>query len=272
MRRNRAEVASSGLSVREGGLEAAIAAAGGVGALARALGISQPAVSSWQRVPAERVIAVESLTGVPRNELRPDLYPIDPGPIEVDEVDQLRSQIYTLLASLLRRAPGREMLTKVAEVRGDATPFGLAAIALADAARRADPDAVSREFFDLFIGVGRGEILPYASYYLTGFLHERPLARVREDLAVLGLERAEGEVEPEDHVALLCEVMAGLATRAFEAEPGAERRFFERHLKPWAGRLFADLETCRRAEFYRAVAALGRLFIEIEAEGFAMDA
>jgi TorA maturation chaperone TorD len=94
---------------------------------------------------------------------------------------------------------------------------------------------------------------------------------VREDLGRLGIERVEGEHEPEDHLAILCEVMAGLANGRFEAEPGAERRFFERHLKPFAARLFADLETARAARFYRAVGALGRLFMDIEAEAFELE-
>ncbi len=85
-------------------------------------------------------------------------------------------------------------------------------------------------------------MLPYASYYLTGFLHERPLARVREDFDRLGIARAEKVSEPEDHIAILCEVMAGLAGGAFEADFAEQAKFFERHLKPWAARLFADLE------------------------------
>ena len=70
---------------------------------------------------------------------------------------------------------------------------------------------MEREYFDLFIGMGRGEILPYASYYLTGFLHERPLARLRGDLIAFGIERAENNPEPEDNAATLCEIMAGFA-------------------------------------------------------------
>ena len=258
--------------MREGGLEDAIRAAGGIGALARALGISQPSVSNWQRVPAERVIAGEALTGVPRANLRPDLYPMPETDPEVDEIDLLRAHEYNLLAVLLGRAPTRDMLDRVAELKGDASPLGLAHIALAAAAARADPDDLSREFFDLFVGIGRGELLPYGSYYLTGFLNERPLARVREDLNLLGVERAEGQSEPEDHLAILCEVMAGLAARRFEAGDGAERRFFERHLKPWAARFFADLETARLGRFYRPVGTIGRIFMEIEAQAFAMDA
>src|SRR5215212_10000412 len=234
--------------MREGGLEDAIRAAGGIGALARRLGISQPSVSNWQRVPAERVIAVEALTGGPR------------------------AHEYGLLAVLLGRAPAKDLLQRLSELKGDATPLGLAHIALAELASDIDPDELSREFFDLFIGVGRGELLPYASYYLTGFLNERPLARVREDLNGLGIERAEGHHDPEDHLAILCEVMAGLAAGRFEVESGAERRFFERHLKPWAARFFADLETARHARFYRPVGTIGRIFMEIEAQAFAMDA
>ncbi len=265
--------------MREGGVEQAIRAAGGIGVLARALGISQPAVSGWRKVPAQRVLAVESLTGVPRYLLRPDLYPMTDAPEasraeapEVDEVDLLRAHEYGLLAVLLGRAPTGEVLASLAALRGDATPLGLAHIALAEAAASADPDAVSREYFDLFIGVGQGEILPYASYYLTGFLHERPLARVREDLNRLGVEREEGLCEPEDHVAILCDVMAGLAAGRFEAEPGEDRRFFERHLKPWAPRFFADLETAKLGRLYRHVGVIGRLFIEIEGEAFTLDA
>ena len=259
--------------MREGGLEDAIRAAGGIGALARRLGISQPSVSNWQRVPAERVVAVEALTGVPRASLRPDLYGMpDAAAAGVDEMDRLRAHEYDLLAVLLGRAPAKDLLERLSELKGDATPLGLAHIALAELASDIDPDELSREFFDLFVGVGRGELLPYASYYLTGFLNERPLARVREDLNGLGIERAEGHHDPEDHLAILCEVMAGLAAGRFEVESGAERRFFERHLKPWAARFFADLETARHARFYRPVGTIGRIFIEIEAQAFAMDA
>jgi TorA maturation chaperone TorD len=261
--------------MRQRGVEEAIRAAGGIGALARSLGISQPAVSNWQKIPAERVLAVESLTGISRSVLRPDLYPMTDEPettTEADEIDLLRSHEYDLLAVLFGRAPTRDVLAGLADLKGDASPLGMAHVQLAEAAAAADPDAVSREFFDLFIGVGRGELLPYASYYLTGFLHERPLARVREDLAQLGIERVEELREPEDHISILCEVMAGLASRRLGAEPGADRPFFERHLKPWAARFFADCETAKHGRFYKAAGAVGRLFMEIEAEAFAMDA
>jgi TorA maturation chaperone TorD len=114
-------------------------------------------------------------------------------------------------------------------------------------------------------------VLPYASYYLTGFLHERPLARVREDLARIGVARVEQVGEPEDHIAILCEVMAGLAGGAFAADFEEQARFFERHLKPWASRLFADIELSQQATFYRTVGRVGRIFMELESEAFALS-
>ena len=128
-------------------------------------------------------------------------------------------QQYALLAVLLARAPSAELLARIATVRGDASPLGVAHAALAEAAAAANVERIEREFFDLFIGIGRGELLPYGSYYLTGFLNERPLARVRADLARLGIERVTGQVEPEDHAAVLCEIMAGLADGRFKRRP-----------------------------------------------------
>jgi TorA maturation chaperone TorD len=257
--------------MRDPGLDEAINAAGGVGALAKKLGISQPSVSNWSRVPAERVLAVETATGVSRAILRPDLYAEHPGMGgDVDEVDAARAQEYALLAALLSRAPDRALLERLGTLRGDASPLGLAHAALAEAASQTSAQRVEREYFDLFIGIGRGELLPYGSYYLTGFLHERPLARLRESLAQLGIERAEGQAEPEDHAAILCEIMAGLLSRRFAAPAGADRDMFEQHLSPWIGRFFADLERAESADFYRRIGTLGRVFIEVETEAFAL--
>jgi TorA maturation chaperone TorD len=180
--------------------------------------------------------------------------------------DELRAHEYSMLAVLLSRAPDRAVLDALSSLKGDATPFGLAHIHLAEAASAADPDALSREFFHLFIGVGRGEIVPFASYYLTGFLNEKPLARLRADLQTLGIERAPGRGEPEDHIAILCEIMSGLCSGALGTDEGADRKIFERHLKPWAARFFADLETAQNAGFYRHVGAIGRMLMQIETE------
>ncbi len=263
--------------MRDPGLNEAIRAAGGVGALARKIGISQPSVSNWGRVPAERVLPVEAATGIHRAVLRPDLYgPHEAGRpaagSELDEIDVARAQEYALLAVLLARAPSADLIARLTTLRGDASPLGIAHAALAEAAEAARVERVEREFFDLFIGIGRGELLPYASYYLTGFLNERPLARLRVDLARLGIERVAGHSEPEDHAAVLCDIMAGLADGRFKAPPGADRDFFAKHLAPWIGCFFADLEQAQAAEFYRRIGTVGRQFMAIESEAFTLAA
>lgn len=257
--------------MRDSGLNQAIGAIGGVSQLARQLGVAQPSVSKWNRVPAERVLSVESLTGISRVVLRPDLYGEAPMSRDVDEVDAARAREYALLAALLVRAPDAGLLKRLSGLQGDATPIGLAHIALADAASRVSVEKVEREFFDLFIGVGRGELMPYGSYYLTGFLHERPLARLRADLDEFGIERVEGNAEPEDHAATVCEIMAGLIGGTFNAPAGSDQRIFERHMAPWIGRFFSDLENAKTAHFYRSVGAIGRLLVEIETEAFALS-
>src|SRR5499433_2613498 len=228
--------------MRDVGLDEAIRVAGGVGAIARKIGISH-SVSNWSRVPAERVLSVEAATGVSRAILRPDLYAEHPGTAgDIDEVDAARAQEYALLSVLLARAPDAGLLERLSTLRGDASPLGLAHVALAEAAQRTNVERLEREYFDLFIGIGRGEVLPYGSYYLTGFLHERPLARLRADLQRLGIARTAMQSEPEDHAAILCEIMAGLAASNFPAAPEQQREFFEKHLAPWMGQFFADLE------------------------------
>ncbi|WP_298376905.1 Cro/CI family transcriptional regulator [uncultured Bradyrhizobium sp.] len=254
--------------MREAGLEQAIDAAGGVAQLARKIGIAQPSVSNWNRVPAQRVIAVEAATGVSRKVLRPDLY----GELEMsdmlDPIEAARAQEYALLATLLSSAPSRTFLERIALLSGDATPLGRAHASLAEAASIAVATEVEREFFDLFVGVGRAELLPYASYYLTGFLNERPLSRLRNDLTALGIERMESNPEPEDHAATLCEIMAGLVAGRFPATLETQRAFFDKHLSRWIGRLFADMTKAESARFYRAVGTVGCVFLEIETEAF----
>lgn len=262
--------------MRDRGLEAALQAAGGVSELARRLGISQPSVSNWNRIPAERVLLVESVTQVNRSTLRPDLY----GNIsmtggndmigEIDEINSARAQEYGLLATLLSRAPDAALLQKLSELRGDATPLGVAHVDLAVAASKVNVEAVEREFFNLFIGIGRSELMPYGSYYLTGFLYERPLARLRGDLTELGIERTEGNAEPEDHAAVLCEIMAGIVGGRFQAPAGTDEQIFQKHLAPWIGRFFSDLERAESADFYQRIGALGRVFIDIETEAFVL--
>lgn len=258
--------------MRDRGLNEAIDAVGSVSELARQLGISQPSVSNWTRVPAERVVAVEAITGIDRMVLRPDLYGGDQTPDAVDEFDAARAQEYALLAALLARAPDAAMLERLAGLRSDEGTLGAAHAALAQAAREAKPEQLEQEYFDLFIGVGRGELLPYASYYLTGFLNDRPLAYLRDDLTRLGIELTENTTEPEDHAAILCEIMAGLASGQLDAPAGSDQQIFEKHLAPWIGRFFTELEGAAAAKFYRPVGTIGRLFMDIEREAFALPA
>jgi TorA maturation chaperone TorD len=186
----------------------------------------------------------------------------------VDEVDLARAAEYSLLATLLMRAPDAGMLGRLAELRGDASPLGLAHASLAQAAARTDANITAREYFALFVGLGRGELMPYASHYLTGFLHGRPLANLRQILRRLGVERVETQTEPEDHAAILLEIMAGLASGEIAAPPGTDHEMFGDYLAPWIAHFFSDLEKSASADFYAVVGTLGRTFVEIELRGF----
>jgi TorA maturation chaperone TorD len=190
----------------------------------------------------------------------------------VDEIDHARAQEYALLATLLSRNPDSRLIARLAGLRGDASPIGIAHTALGEAAGRVNQEDVAQEYFALFAGLGQGQLLPYSSHYLTGSLYGRPLARVRETLQRLGIEKAPGRSEPEDHAATLCEVMAGLVGGSIAAPAGADRAFFEEHLLPWIGRFFVDLERAEAADFYPYVGSLGRAFIDVEAQAFALPA
>jgi TorA maturation chaperone TorD len=247
------------VTLRDPALDEAIHAVGGVTELARRIGIGQPSVSNWDHVPADRVVAIEAAIGV------------SPAVVsEVDEIDSARSQEYALLSVLLMSAPDKNFLLRLAKLRGGSSPLGMAHAALGESAERATPAQVASEYFDVFVGLGRGELLPYGSYYLTGFLNERPLARLREDLVQLGIERVEGNSEPEDHAAILCEIMSAIVGGRFPASKEVERRLFERHVAPWMGRLFSDMENAEAANFYRHVGTLGRIFLDIETQAFSL--
>jgi TorA maturation chaperone TorD len=190
----------------------------------------------------------------------------------VDEIDRARAQEYALLATLLSRSPECEMIGRLTLLRGDASPLGLAHAGLAEAAARTDEASVRREYFDLFTGLGQNVLLPYASHYLTGALYGRPLERLRETFQRLGIARAAGHSEPEDHVAILCEVMAGLVGGDIAGPAGADGEFFAEHLAPWLRRFFVDLENAKSVDFYARVGSLGRTFVDVEAGAFALPA
>ena len=128
-------------------------------------------------------------------------------------------------------------------------------------------------FRALFIGLGRGELLPYASFYLTGFLNEKPLARLRADMARLGLRRAANVFEPEDNIASLLEMMAGLIDGRFGKPASLEqqKQFYNTHLAPWAEHFFDDLKGAKNSVLFASVAEVARIFTEIEREGFRMS-
>ncbi|WP_428623979.1 TorD/DmsD family molecular chaperone [Sedimenticola sp.] len=185
---------------------------------------------------------------------------------------QYRAGAYGLLASLLVRPPDQSMLdrvsgfTSVPQTDNDMT---LAMSMLGLAATTCQPEAISDEYHELFIGLGRGELVPYGSWYLTGFLMERPLGRLRDDLATLGFQRDPDVHEPEDHVAALCEVMQLLISDALAHERQAH--FFNAHMAGWLKRFFIDLSEARSAVFYRAVGRFGIAFIELETRYLAMQ-
>ena len=188
--------------------------------------------------------------------------------------EELRARHYRLLARFLAAPPDAELLRLSAGFEGDATPLGQALAELAGQAVASSPKAAEDEYLALFIGLGRGELVPYGSFYMTGFLNEKPLAKLRVDMSRLGIARAEHVKEPEDHVAAICEMMAGLITGAFGAalDLRGQRAFFDAHLAPWGERFFEDLEGAKAARLYRSVGTLGRRFLEIEMAAFDMAA
>jgi TorA maturation chaperone TorD len=193
---------------------------------------------------------------------------------QTPEEEQLRAGWYSLLARLLAAPADDEVLAVLRGLGDDDSELGAALRALKAAAEAAKPDGIVQEYFDLFVGVGQGELVPYGSYYLTGFLHEKPLARLREDMEVLGIARSEGVTETEDHIAALCDMMAGLISGAFgaPADLATQRKFFDDHLGCWAPRFFENLEAAPSAAFYMPVGTLGRLFMAVESQAFEMAA
>lgn len=197
---------------------------------------------------------------------------LNPAVATATDEEQLRARFWGLLAVLLAAPPSAPLLGTLSIIPGDDSELGRALADLASAARATDPVAAEEEFNTLFIGLSRGELVPFASYYLTGFLHEKPLAHLRADMQALGMAVNEGVSEPEDHLAILAEIMQMLIDGSL-GEPlslAEQKRFFAAHIEPWATRFFTDLENCPSARIYRPVGTLGRLFLAVEAQAFAM--
>ena len=187
--------------------------------------------------------------------------------------DALRAQMYRFLARLLAAPPDEALLESVSKMEGDETGLGKAMLSLAKVASKIGLPQAEEEYQDLFIGVARGELLPYGSYYLTGFLHEKPLSKLRNDMARLGIASDDSHKEPEDHIASLMDMMAGLITGEFgdPAPLAVQKTFFEAHISSWASHFFADLEGAKSSVLYAALGSIGRSFMEIEATAFSMS-
>lgn len=190
--------------------------------------------------------------------------------------DALRAGTYALLGTLLAAPPGAELLARVAGIdptaSGDDRPLATAWEALRLAAAATTCAEAEDEYHELFVGIGRGELVPYGSWYLTGFLMERPLVALRRDLAALGIERLPQVSEPEDHVAALSETMSFIITHAGEISFTTQRKFFADHLAPWLELFYRDLQEAQAARFFRAVGRLGAAFMAFERKYLSMPA
>jgi len=188
--------------------------------------------------------------------------------------EQTRADVYRLLGVLLASPPDTALLQLLRGIEPDAAaedgPMTGAWRSLRAAAERADPASLEEEYFNLFIGLGRGELVPYASYYLNGLLMEKALAELRGELAGLGIRRREDVAEPEDHVAAVCEVM-GMIISGGGLQLN-QLNFFTNFVDSWVGRFFADLATAEKADFYRAVASLGEAFVAVERQYLSLPA
>ncbi len=195
------------------------------------------------------------------------------GPEALSEEDKARAEVYSLLGALLIKPPDREWLGLL---RGIEVPPGNAGMPeawrrLKMAAKEADAEAMEDEYFALFIGLGRGEMVPYASSYLTGYLMEKPLADLREELSKLGFETQENVNEPEDHAGILCELM-GMIISENQLSLENQREMFTSFIAPWMEDFFEDLEQADSASFYSSVGRLGRVFMGIEKHFFSLPA
>ncbi|CAG9180118.1 TorD/DmsD family molecular chaperone [Cupriavidus pinatubonensis] len=188
-----------------------------------------------------------------------------------DAEDIARADLYGLLATLFYRAPDSALLHHIAANRANGddadTVLGRAWNMLCDAASTTSEAEAQEEYQELFQGVGRQEVFLYGSFYLTGFLNERPLVALRDDLARYGLVRHDNVSETEDHVATMCEVMRFLVAGddVGVSNLGEQQRFYAQHMQPWIGKLCNALSGHPKARFYRSVAGLMQAFADVEA-------
>ena len=185
------------------------------------------------------------------------------------DADRMRVNMYRLLATLTVAPPSQEILELLRNINHDDSHTGPGSMSTAWktirlASEHASRESIDDEFHELFIGIGRGEIVPYGSWYQTGYMMDRPLAILRKDLVELGIEREEGIHEPEDHVSALCETMSLLADPDSGISIDRQRTFFEHHMRSWIDQFFKDLQNAGSARFYAAVGQLGENYFSIE--------
>jgi TorA maturation chaperone TorD len=190
----------------------------------------------------------------------------------LDDSDQIRASSYALLAALLVKPPSEALLNQLQGIETDKNDLKDVVNAwstLKLAAERNNAESIADEYHNLFIGIGRGELVPFASWYLTGFLMEKPLAHLRQRLAELGFVQQDDVHEPEDHAAALCEVIS-LLILDDETDFETERAFFEDFIGNWMKQFFNDLQKSKSSGFYSAVGQLGEAVLDIENRYFSM--
>ncbi len=194
--------------------------------------------------------------------------------IQVTEEELYRAQVYQLLARLLGAPVDDELIDILKNIDGDDSPLGVALNGLKDLAHRITLEEAVDEYSELFIGVTQGELIPFKSFYLTGFLNEKPLGEVRAHMEEIGIAKSDDEGDPEDHIASLFEMMNGMIDGSF-GKPFTlpeQVRFFDNHIGNWARKFFRDLEVAEAARFYVPVGRIGKLFMDVESEAFLIAA
>ncbi|PKO26429.1 MAG: hypothetical protein CVU36_24600 [Betaproteobacteria bacterium HGW-Betaproteobacteria-9] len=196
-----------------------------------------------------------------------------PASSALDE-ETARAEVYGLLAALFYAPPSAELL---AQLRVAVTEAPAAGGFLEEpwrqfvgTVRELSDAQVADEYDALFGGVGKPEVYLFGSWYLSGFLNEKPLAALRSDLATLGLARDESMSETEDHFACICEVMRYLiAGDDVEiANLTQQQKFFSTHVQPWVPAMCEAVSAHPKARFYAALAGFTVAFVSVEAQGF----
>lgn len=187
--------------------------------------------------------------------------------------DWARADFYALLSKLFSGRIDAEFLAGFKQFEKESvdpsSPLGFEFQELLRAIEASSMDAIREEYESLFIGVGKPDIMLYGSFYMAGFLNEKPLVALREDLAHLGLEAEKKLTETEDHISFLCEVMRYLILEDNPPLPFTEQvQFFTRHMAPWYTQLCDAIETNGQTRFFKTVGRLARVFFDIETQSF----